>query len=217
MDLAAVKAAAGPELTAAAAAAADNAADLVDEAELLSVSRHASRAYSLAALAVEEVGKAHGLSALAGMPHNVRAQAPVGRMLGWHAFKQVTGQLVAAVQAGPCKVADTLLDLPAADLAALVTGLEQPAEEADRLKRAGLYVDIDADGLSVPGQITAADLQRQLGSAATPSGRPWRCGIRVSGPVWHTRLPMRWPSSRRQPPARSPGQATRRPRRPRST
>jgi AbiV family abortive infection protein len=217
MDLAAVKVASGPELTAAAAAAAENAADLVDEAELLSVSRHASRACSLAALAVEEVGKAHGLAALAGMRPNVRAQAPVGRMLGWHAFKQVTGQLVAVVQAGPCSVADSLLELPAAELTALLSGLEEPAEEADRLKRAGLYVDINAGGLSVPGQITGADLRRQLGNARDAVGATMALlDPREQACLAHPR-PMSWPSLRWQLPARSPGQATRRPRAPRPT
>ena len=68
MDLRAVKAASRPELLACAAAAAENAQDLLDDAELLSDAGRHARAYSLAVLAVEEFGKATSLLALAAMP-----------------------------------------------------------------------------------------------------------------------------------------------------
>jgi AbiV len=61
VDLSAVKAAARPELVGYAAAAADNAMDLLDDAELLSGAGRRARAYSAAVLAIEEFGKAAGL------------------------------------------------------------------------------------------------------------------------------------------------------------
>jgi AbiV family abortive infection protein len=88
----AVKAATGPELAAGAVAAARNADGLLRHAEVLAGAHYAARAYSLAALAVEEVGKAAGLGALAIMPEGLKAQAPVGRMLEWHQLKQAVGQ-----------------------------------------------------------------------------------------------------------------------------
>ena len=74
-----------------AVAAARNARGLVQDAELLSGAGRLARAYSLAGLAVEEVGKAGSLAALAAMPENLRARAPVGRMLEWHQMKLVAG------------------------------------------------------------------------------------------------------------------------------
>src|SRR5262245_58615021 len=50
-----------------------------------------ARAYSLAGLAVEEVGKAGSLAALAALPEHMRARAPVGRLLAWHQLKLVKG------------------------------------------------------------------------------------------------------------------------------
>ena len=64
-----------------AVAAARNAHSLLEDAELLSGAGRPARAYSLAGIAVEEVGKACSLAALAAMPEMVRARAPVGRML----------------------------------------------------------------------------------------------------------------------------------------
>ena len=51
-----------------AVAAARNACGLVEDAELLSRAGRLARAYSLAGLAVEEVGKAGSLATLAAMP-----------------------------------------------------------------------------------------------------------------------------------------------------
>jgi len=56
-----------------------------------------SRAYSLAALAVEEAGKAASLVLLTVMPETLRARAPAGAMLEWHQLKQVQGLLMAGV------------------------------------------------------------------------------------------------------------------------
>src|SRR5262249_59612852 len=88
VDLRAVKAASGPQFVACAVEAAMNARGLLNDAQILARAHCWPRAYSLAALAVEECGKAVSLSALAMMPDALRAQAPVGRLLEWHQLKQ---------------------------------------------------------------------------------------------------------------------------------
>jgi AbiV family abortive infection protein len=90
VDLAAVKDALALVLARGSVAAARNACGLVQDAELLSGAGRIARAYSLAGLAVEEVGKAGSLATLAAMPENLRARAPIGRMLEWHQMKLVT-------------------------------------------------------------------------------------------------------------------------------
>src|SRR5215468_9532921 len=104
MDLKAVKEASRQQLIACAAAAATNGRDLLDDAELLSDAARHPRAYSLAVLAVEEYGKAVSLLSLAVMPENLRAQAPVRRMLECHPMKQIGGLLLAVLpfsESGP--------------------------------------------------------------------------------------------------------------------
>src|SRR5258706_1392561 len=100
VDLRAVKEAPVPVLARGAVAAARNARGLVQDAELLSGAGRLARAYSLAGLAVEEVGKAGSLADLTAMPENLRARAPVGRMLEWHQMKLVSGHRIAAVPFG---------------------------------------------------------------------------------------------------------------------
>jgi AbiV family abortive infection protein len=171
VDLIAVKAATGPELAAGAAAAARNAEGLLRDAEILAEVDCTARAYSLAALAVEEVGKAASLAALAGMPEALKARAPVGRMLEWHQFKQATGQLIAVMPYGPPGLATRLVAMPEADLAQVLSAFKVPAEEADRLKRGGLYVDIGRGGrIREPSDITDTEVTRQLALARRAIG-----------------------------------------------
>jgi AbiV family abortive infection protein len=171
VDLRAVKAATGPELAAGAAAAARNAGGLLRDAEFLAGAHYAARAYSLAALAVEEVGKAVSLAALAGMPEALKARAPVGRMLEWHQFKQAAGQLIAVIPYSPPGLASRLLAIPAAHLDQIQSALEVPAEEADRLKRSGLYVDIGRGGqIREPSEITETEVTRLLARARQAAG-----------------------------------------------
>jgi AbiV family abortive infection protein len=163
MDLAAVKAAGRAELSACTLAAARNGLGLLRDAEKLAASGSLARAYSLAVLAVEECGKALSLTALAVLPKTARAQAPVGRMLEWHQLKQVGGMLVAAVPIDPPGLAAKLAAMPAAQATRILTTLSVPADEADRLKRRGLYVDMDRAGrIREPSEVTKAELDRQL-------------------------------------------------------
>src|SRR5215467_1038773 len=113
----------------------------------------------------------------------MREHAPVAKMLNWHALKQVTGQLMAAVPVRPSLVAATLLDLPAAQVDQALKDIEQSADEADLLRRRGLYVDISADGgIYEPRQVTEADLAVSWLSHGTLPGPPSRCMTFVNEP-----------------------------------
>jgi AbiV family abortive infection protein len=148
------------------AAAARNARGLVEDAELLSGAGRLARAYSLAGLAVEEVGKAGSLAALAAMPENVRAQAPVGRMLEWHQMKLVAGQLVAAVPFSGPGLATRFVTMPVSEVAEILDDAQAFAQNADRLKQRGLYVDMDRSGhIREPSEVTAAEVREQLDRA----------------------------------------------------
>jgi len=167
VDLRAVKAASRAELLACAVAAARNAQDLLFDAEALAGTGSRGRAFSLAVLAVEESGKAAGLTALAGLPNEMRTHAAAGRLLQWHQLKQVGGLLIAAVTYGSPGAAAKLAAMNAAELAQTFSDLQAPADEADRLKRRGLYADMDKDGrIRGPSDITEADVTRQLDRAS---------------------------------------------------
>jgi AbiV family abortive infection protein len=163
VDLAAIKAAGRAELSACALAAARNGLGLLRDAELLADAGSTGRAYALAVLAVEEWGKALSLTALAVLPRKVRTQAPVGRMLEWHQLKQVGGLLAAVVPIDPPGLAAKLAAMPVAQAEQIVSALRCPADEADRLKQRGLYVDMDRAGrIREPSEITEAELASQL-------------------------------------------------------
>jgi AbiV family abortive infection protein len=166
VDLAAVKEAPVSELTRGAVAAVRNARCLVEDAELLSGAGRQARAYSLAGLAVEEVGKAGSLAALAVMPENVRARAPVGRMLEWHQMKLVAGHLIAAVSFGVPGVATKIVSMPLSEVVEILDSAQALAEDIDRLKLRGLYVDVDRSGhVREPSEVTGAEVREQLDRA----------------------------------------------------
>jgi AbiV family abortive infection protein len=166
MDLPAIKAAGRPDLLACALAAARNVLGLRRDAEMLAGSGSTARAYSLAVLAVEECGKAMCLIALALLPRALRTRAPVGRMLEWHQLKQAGGLLIAAVPIDGPGIAVKLAAMPATRAAQILASLSSPAQEADRLKQRGLYVDMDRTGrIREPSEITDAELTSQLARA----------------------------------------------------
>jgi AbiV family abortive infection protein len=166
MDLKAVKAASRPALLACVAAAAENAQGLLDDAERLAGTGACARAYSLSALAVEEFGKATGLLTLAQMPRNVREQAPVGRMLEWHQLKLVGGMLMAVLGFGPPGAAARLAAMPITQLEQILDTTGAFADDADMLKRRGLYVDMDRHGrIRRPSEITETEVSGQLARA----------------------------------------------------
>jgi AbiV family abortive infection protein len=166
VDLGAVKDAPAYLLARGSVAAARNARGLVADAELLSGAGRLPRAYSLAGLAVEEVGKADCLAALAAMPENVRARAPVGRMLEWHQLKLVAGQLTAAVPFSPPGKAVRFVTMPLSEVAEILDKARAFAGDIDRLKQRGLYVDVDRSGqVREPSEVTAAEVREQLDRA----------------------------------------------------
>jgi len=166
MDLGAVKAASRPDLLACVAAAAENTQGLLNDAELLSAAGQHARAYSLAVLAVEEFGKAACLLVLAVMPENLRSQAPVRRMLEWHQLKLVGGMLMAVVTFDPPGAAARLASMPITQLKQILETTDAFAEDADRLKLRGLYVDMDRQGrIRRPSEITEAEASAQLARA----------------------------------------------------
>jgi AbiV family abortive infection protein len=166
VNLAAVKEAPVRELARGSAAAAKNARGLVEDAELLSGAGRLARAYSLAGLAVEEVGKAGSLAALAAMPENLRARAPVGRMLEWHQMKLVEGQLIAAMPFGVAGKATRFMTMPLSEVAGILDQAQAVAEDMDRLKQRGLYVDVDRSSqIREPSEVTVAEVREQLDRA----------------------------------------------------
>ena len=157
------KAASRDELADFAVASARNAQHLLDDAELLAASDSDGRGYSLASLALEGSGKSAELAALAVMPPNLRQQAPLRRMLEWHQLKLVGGLLLTALPCG--RVAARIAAMTRDEVAGCLRVLA-PANQVDRLKRRGLYVDMEAGGrISTPSQITAAEAGAQLGRA----------------------------------------------------
>ena len=164
MDLKAVKEASRRELVACAVAAAQNGRDLLDDAELLSDSDRHPRAYSLAVLALEEYGKAVGLLTLAVMPENLRAQAPVRRMLECHPIKQVGGLLLAVLPVSEPGPAASLSAMPLTELTRVLETADAFAQDADRLKLRGLYVDMQRDArIRQPSEITEAEVSDEIG------------------------------------------------------
>jgi AbiV family abortive infection protein len=164
VDLGAVKAAATPDLVSCAVGAAVNAQGLLDDAEFMSAAGRRPRAYALAALAVEEAGKAGALSVLAVMPQTLRAQAPLGRLLEWHQLKLLGGLLITAVPLDGFSV--KLAAMPPSQVAGILEDAQVLAQDVDRLKQRGLYADMDRSGrVTLPSEVTEADVAGQLGRA----------------------------------------------------
>jgi len=164
VDLRAVKAATVPELAAYAIAAARNAQGLLRDAEILAQAGCPARAYSIAVLAVEECGKAAAVGGLAVIPKTLRARAPVARLLEWHQLKLLGGLMLALAPLG-C-VASRVMAMPADELAQTLRTFDASAEEADRLKRRGFYVDMERAGrIREPSEITQDELAGLLAHA----------------------------------------------------
>lgn len=150
-----------------AAAAAKNANGLLEDAELLLSHGRNGRAYAMAALSVEEVGKALGVIALAMMPYETRrtlSAETVRSMLGQHLLKHVGGHLMSAIRVGA--YTETVTRLPTAELARLLEASLSQATASDQMKKRGLYSDLNPDGtLSEPTSISAEEAAAQVGRA----------------------------------------------------
>src|SRR5262249_29430229 len=138
-----------------------------NDAQALAEAGGAARACSLASLAVEEAGKAVSLVLLTAMPETLRARASAGRMLEWHQLKQVQGLLIARVPYRLAGLACRLAVMPAEELAHVLNALDASADEADRLKRRGLYVGVSRGGrIYEPSEISENEVLNELAWAA---------------------------------------------------
>jgi hypothetical protein len=100
------------------------------------------------------------------MPENLRARAPLGRMLEWHQMKLVAGQLIAAVPVGAPTLPARLVTMPLSEVAEILDHAQASAQDVDRLKQRGLYVDVDRSGqVRDPSEVTAAEVREQLDDA----------------------------------------------------
>jgi AbiV family abortive infection protein len=170
VDLTAVKEAPAGLLARGSVAAATNAVGLIEDAEVLFSAGRQARAYSLAVLAVEELGKAGSLTALAAMPDNLRAQAPLGRMLEWHQLKLVKGTLLAVAQVAPPEACATLSAMPISEMAEILDRAQALAGNEDMVRLRGLYVDVGQNGeVQQPSEVTAAQVREQLDLARLAS------------------------------------------------
>lgn len=155
-----------PALVRFAAKAARNASDLAKDAELLVSAGRYGRAYSLAALAVEEVGKAGGLLALAMMPDDIRVRAPVRELLEWHALKQMGGLLAGVLEMSTPGVTGRLAATSTGQLAKLLSGVAAQARDTDQAKKRGFYVDMDDAGqIREPSEVSEAEAREAVARA----------------------------------------------------
>lgn len=158
-----MKAATTADIVKCAVGAAVNARSLLDDAELLAAAARHARAYALAALAVEEAGKSGALATLAVMPSELRARAPVGRMLEWHQLKLVGGILIAIVPFDARPTGVQLADMPPGRAAEILDKAQALAQVVDHLKQRGLYADIDGAGrVRLPSEVTDTEVAAQL-------------------------------------------------------
>jgi AbiV family abortive infection protein len=161
-----VKAAGKSQLIGCAVGAAVNARDLLGDAEWLSAAVRNARAYALAALAVEEAGKAVSLAALAVMPENLRARAPLGRLLEWHQLKLVGGMLIGAMPFRGRALPAQLAAMAPSQVARMLDDAQVLAQDVDHRKQRGLYADVDRRGqIRMPSEVSGADVAAQLGQA----------------------------------------------------
>jgi len=109
------------------------------------------------------------------MPKAARSRAPVRLMLESHQLKQVQGLLIGTMPYRLTDAASWLAAMPAGELAQFMTALDTPADEADRLKRRGLYVDVGRDArICEPSEISETEVLGQLaraGQAASAAGQ----------------------------------------------
>jgi HEPN superfamily AbiV-like protein len=85
-------------------------------------------------------------------------------MLEWHQLKLVGGLLTAVVPLSG--LTSRLARMPTAELAQNLSILDEPADEADLLKRRGFYVDVDRSGrIREPSEITEQEVESELGRA----------------------------------------------------
>jgi AbiV family abortive infection protein len=171
VDVDAVRAADRCVLVGYAAAVAENARDLLADAEFLLAAGRWARAHSLALLASEEWAKAYAVLTLSFMPPAVRARVPVRDFLEAHRLKIMGALLLRLLDGARPGVADRVAGM--AGLAGALRTVERRADDANTAKQQGLYGDLLTDGaLSLPSDIseeeavTAVAQAREVSAAA---------------------------------------------------
>jgi AbiV family abortive infection protein len=167
MELKGIEAAGRSELVRYAAAIADNGASLLADAELLLQNGRIARAYALAALAIEEFGKAAGVITLAVMPVHLRRNVPVRELLEQHLVKQIGGLILAVLQLGATPGIGERVDGSQVNgLARLLSAAETQARDTNQKKLLGLYAEMEADtSIWDPGRITETEAKDQIARA----------------------------------------------------
>jgi hypothetical protein len=81
-------------------------------------------------------------------------------------MKLVAGQLVVAAPFSGPGLATRFVTMPVSEVAEILDDAQAFAQNADRLKQRGLYVDMDRAGrIREPSEITAAEVREQLDRA----------------------------------------------------
>jgi AbiV family abortive infection protein len=153
---------------------AENARELLDDAELFLGSGRWARAYSLAFLASEEWAKAYAVLTLSFMSLDLRAQIPgkeLRRLLEGHQLKAMGAVIMRVFEAARPGVAGRVAGT--ADLASVLNAAAQQAGGANAAKERGLYADLLAGGrFSMPSDVTeteaaeAVEQAREVGASA---------------------------------------------------
>jgi len=87
-------------------------------------------------------------------------------MLEWHQMKLVTGQLIAALPFAAPGVESPFGTTPLSDVAEILDNAQAFAQDVDRLKQRGLYVDVDRSGqVRKPSEVTTAEVREQIDRA----------------------------------------------------
>jgi len=170
MDLKVLRVASRADLVSCAAAVADNGAGLLSDAELMLTNCRNARAYALAALAIEEHGKAMGIFSLAFMPVRLRGRMKLDDLrdlLKDHAVKQMGGLILTTLQFGLAPgVTQRIRELPVDQLSRMLTATSTQAHDTGRMKERGLYAEMEADShIWHPAQITETEATEQVDRA----------------------------------------------------
>ena len=105
-------------------------------------------------------------------------------MLEWHQMKLVAGQLIAAVPFGVPGVAARFVTMPLSEVAEILDNAQASAQDVDRLKQRGLYVDVDRSGhVREPSEVTAAEVRVQLDRARRAASAATAL-LDPSAPLW---------------------------------
>lgn len=150
-----------------AAAVAENARSLLEDAEFLLAAGRWARAHSLAILAREEWAKAYSVLTLSLMSQETRSRLSARDLkafLEGHQLKNMGAHMLRLVNGAQPGVASRVAGM--AGLADELRAAEAQAGEANLAKQRGLYADLLADGtLSLPSSVSKDEAERMIEQA----------------------------------------------------